>query len=463
MADGGTQMPGKRLSKGIHIINSGRYCARLSVFGREVSRTFDELKGAKAWREEMKYNAGRAPLGITFEANQWLARIETGGKVFEKSSYDFEESLNWLKLAESRIALGISISPDKAEVTFSTYASNWAGPQGSAGMRTRADYAYVIKTHLEPFFGGVNISGISTSDIRDWNTFMEEAGKSKATIQRARSQLKQIMKTAHLENYIAKDVFAGLKNPRVIRKKARALEQHQLELVIKHAGEHALMLEVHTLTGVRPSELRALKAKDFILDKNEVIISSAWATDKKTWTLGPTKTGEERVLPLHDSIIPRLKALLSRLSTDEFLFTNEDGTVISDDYYRKRIVKKAAKAAGVPWATPYTFRHTFASIMIGKVGAPISYLSYLMGHASAKETLNTYVHFYPTDGPSWVNMMEAVASPVSEQIRNVEAKKELRNLDPVSGLVYRPVNKWVVARKVATMGKIDPRIKSPLL
>lgn len=457
------KVPGKRQSKGITLLPSGNYCARLTVFGKEVSKTFSDAKKAKSWRDEMTYNVGRAPHGLTFEANQWVARIETGGKVFEKPSYNFEESLNWLKLAESRIALGISIAPDKAEVTFATYACDWAGPEGSAGLRTKADYAYVFKAHLEPFFGGMTISAISTSDIRDWSTFMEEAGRSKATIQRARSQLKQIMKTAHRENYIAKDVFAGLKNPKVIRKKARALEQHQLGLVIKHAGKHALMLEVHSLTGVRPSELRALRAQDFILDKNEVIISSAWVTDKKTWTLGPTKTGEDRVLPVHDSIIPRLKALLSQLSADEFLFTHEDGTVISDDYYRKHIVKKAAKAAGVPWATPYTFRHTFASIMLGKVGAPINYLSYLLGHASPKETLDTYVHFYPADGPSWVNMMEAVSTVVSERIRNVEAKKELGKLDLTSGLVYRPVNKGAVVRKVVAMGKIDPRIKSPLL
>jgi hypothetical protein len=153
-------VPGKRLSKGITLLPSGNYCARLSVFGREVSRTFSDLKKAKSWRDEMIYNVDRAPQGLTFEANQWMARIETGGKVFEKASHEFEESLKWLKLAESRITLGISVSPDKAEVTFGTYVQDWAGPEGLAGMRTRADYAYINKSHLLPYFGEMKLSSI---------------------------------------------------------------------------------------------------------------------------------------------------------------------------------------------------------------------------------------------------------------------------------------------------------------
>ena len=456
-------MPGKRQSKGITLLASGNYCARLSVFGKEVSRTFTDIKKAKSWRDEMIYNVGRAPKGLTYEANQWVARIIAGGKAFEKASFDFDESLSWLKLAESRIALGISVSPDKAEVTFATYVQDWAGPQGLAGMRTRADYAYLTKSHLLPYFADMNLAAIATSDIRKWTKFMEKAGKSKATIKRAKDHLKQIMKTAFSEDYIAKDIFADQKNEKVIRKKARALEQKQVELLVKHSGKHALMVELHYLTGQRPSELRAMRASDFQLDKNQVVIEFAWRTDKKTWELGPTKTGEKREVPLHESLIPRLKALLSGMSGDEFIFTHEDGTVISDDYYRKHIVKKAAKAAGVPWVTPYTLRHSFASHMIGKVGAPINSVSYLMGHASAKETLNTYAHFFPADSPLWVNKMEAVSTPISEQIRNEEAKEGFGKLEPVSGLVYRPVNKRAVVRKVVTMGKIDPRIKSPLL
>jgi integrase len=456
-------VPGKRLSKGITLLPSGNYCARLSVFGREVSRTFTDIKKAKSWRDEMIYNVDRAPQGLTFEANQWMARIETGGKVFEKASHEFEESLKWLKLAESRITLGISVSPDKAEVTFGTYVQDWAGPEGLAGMRTRADYAYINKSHLLPYFGEMKLSSIATSDIRKWTKFMEKAGRSKATIRRAKDHLKQIMKTAFREDYIAKDIFANQKNEKVIRRKARALEQNQVELLVHHAGKHSLMVELHYLTGQRPGELRAMRASDFHLDENQVSIEFAWRTDKKIWELGPTKTEEKRDVPLHESLIPRLKTLLSGLSGDDFLFTHEDGTVISDDYYRKHIIKKAAKAAGVPWATPYTLRHTFASHMIGKVGAPINSVSYLMGHASAKETLNTYAHFFPADSPLWVNKMEAVSTPVSEQNRNEEVSEDETQYEPVSGLVYRPVNKRAVVRKVVAMGKIDPRIKSPLL
>lgn len=407
-------MPGKRQSRGIYLLKSGHYCARVRVFGREVSQTFPHLRLAKSWREEMRFNAERAPKNLVYIPHHWVASVDDKVKRIEKDFDEFQDALEWLKDAESRIALGLPISPNGQNPIFRDYTQDWRGPNHTAGMRTRADYASVIATYLEPFFGEMKISAISTGDIREWTKYMENAGKSKATIQRARAQLKQIMRTAYAEGHSLTDIFAGVRNERVPKKRAKALDHREVELLVACSGEHSLMVGMHFHTGLRPSELRALKPSDIDLEAKQLTVSSAWRTDKKTWELGPTKTGQSRTIPIHDSIVEPLRTLLVTTPREDFLFRHDNGKVISDDFYRRSIIKKAAKKAGVPWVTPYTLRHTYASHLISIHGAPVTVVSNLMGHSSPVETMATYAHFFPNDNASFVNKLGVVFARDSE-------------------------------------------------
>jgi len=48
-------------------------------------------------------------------------------------------------------------------------------------------------------------------------------------------------------------------------------------------------------------------------------------------------------------------------------------------------------AAEVPYKNIHAFRHAFATNLI-EAGADVKTVSYLMGHASVKITMDTYVH-----------------------------------------------------------------------
>jgi integrase len=455
-------MPGERLGKGIYLLKSGSFFARLRVFGSDATKTFDNLSSAKAWLEEMKFNSRRAPRGLTYSENEWVATVEAEGRTIEKRLGDFDGAASWLKLAESRISLGLQVDPEKYEMLFRDFTYGWSGPQGLAGSRTRADYAYLLMKYLLPAFGDLRVSEISTSNVRAWLASMERDGKGQSTIHKSFMLLKQILVAAHSENYTDKDVCSGLKNPKLNRKKARAMEQHELEALIDHGGDISLMIEVGYLTGTRPNELRALRVQDFNFASKEVVVAHAWKTDKVTWTLGPTKTGVERPLPVHESVADRLEKTLGGLDPSTFIFTDRSGKVISDDTYRRKL-KKAARAAGVSWVTPYTLRHTFASHMIAKAGAPINSVSYLMGHKSATETLNTYAHFFPSDSSSWVNRLKPISETKSEQIRNESEEVAPVNVFRLGPHRSKPANTRLRSSGPRRARTDDPRIKSPLL
>lgn len=398
-------MPGKRQSRGVYLLKSGQYCARVSVFGREVSQTFSTARQAKTWREHMKFNAGRAPKNLTYFPHKWIAHVEVRGRRIEVESSNYEDAFAWLEDAQSRISHGLPLDASGESASFDTFTQDWRGPNGTASLRTRADYEYLIRTYLSPFFSGMKLLAIDASTVRDWTKFMEDNGKPKATIVRVRALLKQIMRTAYSEGEVLTDIFAGSRNPKVARNRSKPLTEKELELFISNVSEHKLMVMLHYSAGLRPSELRALRVKDFNLDEGQMTVSAAWRTDKKTWEIGPTKTGLTRVIPIHPSLSPMLKDAISGLDKEDFLFRHNDGRLISDEYYRKQIIGKASAKAGLPWVTPYTLRHTYASHLISVYGMAPTYVGDLMGHSTPVETMRTYAHGVGGDVASYVGRL----------------------------------------------------------
>jgi integrase len=63
-----------------------------------------------------------------------------------------------------------------------------------------------------------------------------------------------------------------------------------------------------------------------------------------------------------------------------------------------RVLKPAAKRAGIPWASFHTFRHTCAT-MLFRHGLNGKQVQMWLGHHSPAFTLWTYVHLLPDDLP----------------------------------------------------------------
>lgn len=60
----------------------------------------------------------------------------------------------------------------------------------------------------------------------------------------------------------------------------------------------------------------------------------------------------------------------------------------------KKALKKAAKAAGVPWASAHVLRHT-AACWMAEAGVPMSEISQFLGHTSTRVTERTYARYSP--------------------------------------------------------------------
>ena len=76
---------------------------------------------------------------------------------------------------------------------------------------------------------------------------------------------------------------------------------------------------------------------------------------------------------------------------------------------RGRVAGKAfrrlLKAAGLPGFRLYDLRHTYASLLLA-AGAPITYVSAQLGHATPTTTLRYYAKWIPSKGQRWVEVLD---------------------------------------------------------
>jgi integrase len=146
-------------------------------------------------------------------------------------------------------------------------------------------------------------------------------------------------------------------------------------------------------TGLRTSELIALRECDIDLDRKVIFVRKAVVdgSEKETKTRSSARTHQ-----LHEIALKALKAQLLLTSTeDERIFTNpKTNQSWSNDKATYRFWVKAVKQTNIKYRTQYTTRHTYASTMLTE-NKPIGWVAKQMGHSNIAMTLSTYARWIP--------------------------------------------------------------------
>lgn len=152
-------------------------------------------------------------------------------------------------------------------------------------------------------------------------------------------------------------------------------------------------------TGLRPSELIALQWGDY--DPAAGVLRISRASDPETGRLKePKSRAGRRILHLSaparaalDSIRPKNPAPPAPI------FHAEDGRAPwRYSGFTKTVWRpiRAALPERLRWATPYTLRHTMASVLLSG-GVNLKVIAQRMGHADVSLTLRVYGHLMPGD------------------------------------------------------------------
>lgn len=231
---------------------------------------------------------------------------------------------------------------------------------------------------------------IKGTDVLEHLAQLKERGLSPRSRARSLSAIKMFHRFLLVENHCHNNPAAVIEAPRSLSKLPDVLSPTEVERLLDTARKGDLadirdlaMLEVLYATGLRVSELVALRLKDLNIDAGYL------------FTVG--KGEKERLIPLGEpaclataEYLSSARARVDRQGECETLFLSRLGCGMSRQAFWN-IIKKRVRAAGIrKTVSPHSLRHSFATHLLEN-GADLRSVQIMLGHADLSST-QIYTH-----------------------------------------------------------------------
>lgn len=259
------------------------------------------------------------------------------------------------------------------------------------------------KIHL--FISTKKLEGLSPNTLRDYrhelNKFAEKVKKraedikpadirlflgeytdlKMSSLSRKLSVLKSFFSWLAFEELILRDPTTKLKQPKMVKRKPKALTIEELELMRESCQtiRQRAFLEVLYATGCRLSEIHYLNIKDINFQSMSCNVTG--------------KGNKERTVYFSFKALFHLKKYLkSRIDASEALFvTQRNPSRRLGKRAMQREIDKIANVAGLEKKiSPHTMRHTFATLTLNN-GAELVAVQNMLGHSNPATT-QIYAH-----------------------------------------------------------------------
>lgn len=149
----------------------------------------------------------------------------------------------------------------------------------------------------------------------------------------------------------------------------------------KNALRDVAVIELLFATGMRISELCSLKTNDVNLYECTILIHGKGSKERRI------QIGNKDVVDILKVYQNDFKSSIKKCG---YFFTNQDGSVLSDQSIRRMIKKYSSLASIDLHITPHMFRHTFATSLL-EADVDIRYIQEMLGHSSINIT-EIYTH-----------------------------------------------------------------------
>lgn len=200
-------------------------------------------------------------------------------------------------------------------------------------------------------------------------------------------------------------------------------EKVELEEFLRAVDQYGLYLDKEffyllAFSGMRTSEMLALKWSDINFDTNEVRITKTnynKTNNMKNYKLTPPKTNASiRTIYIDDIVMKMLKEhkarqnkiiMANRMIPDgkggfmknpdfhdgNFVFAHKNGYPYTKKHVYERMKRLMAKTAITKHLTPHSFRHTHISLL-AEAGVDLTSIMNRVGHDDQETTLKVYTH-----------------------------------------------------------------------
>ena len=375
---------------------------------------------------------------------------DSEGRQRQESARTLDEARRLKAARSTAVATGEFHAASR--VKFREYSEEWVERYQGRGRRgfrevTRDDYRRDLRRYVLPYFDEKlrrRVEQITPRDVANfvaWLCDEQEQGRraaieqraalaekegvsaatlplkveprylADATVRRILAPLRACMASAVAEDVVRINPTAGVALPGRDEQRAiaagtdtdeeeiKALTTEQLEAFMRVCPPRWLtFFEVLAATGLRWSEIIALRWRDVTLDGSEphVKVRRAYVAGRYN---KPKSRHSRRSVPLDHTLVLALRAAHRESEwpgDDDLVFPSTVGTPLDYTNTLRRALRPAAEEAGAPWAAFHTFRHTCATRLFAQ-GRNAVQVSRWLGHHSAAFTIAVYVHVLDGD------------------------------------------------------------------
>jgi integrase/recombinase XerD len=261
----------------------------------------------------------------------------------------------------------------------------WLSLKTSAHTRR----AYAAEAARFRSFAGKSLARTTLTDFQGWVGYLGQGSLAPASQNRAITAIKSLLSFAHETGYLPFNVGAAARlRPHRDKLAQRILDEDQVRKLIEAAaGRDRLLLKLLYASGIRVSELCALRWSDAV-GRGEAGQITVFG-----------KGGRTRTILLKAHLWQELLSWREDAPAGDPLFASRRGGGSLDPSQVRRIVYAAARRAGLEQkVSPHWMRHAHASHALDH-SAPIHLVQATLGHASVSTT-GRYLHARPAESSS---------------------------------------------------------------
>jgi integrase len=320
---------------------------------------------------------------------RWRGVVKSGRQQVASRTFDTRrQAAAWV--ARERAALAGGVDPRAGRRTVRVLLPEWLKERQHAVSRKTYVADAALPRLVPPALAALQIGAVTDREVTRALIALNQSGLAESSVRRFRASLSAFFAWAVRERLIVSNPVTTTRVPkgRGLRTVIRPFAEDELEsfyLAVSARDQRlADVLLIDAWTGLRWSELREMRVRDFVRVPMPVLLVSRAAPEGVAAKV--TKSGKNRRMPIADRVLSLVEACADGKSSDELLFTTKTGHQL-----HASPVKRAVHWSTVaPGRRIHDLRHTAACLWLGKGVDPVTVQAWL-GHASIATT-NIYLH-----------------------------------------------------------------------
>lgn len=356
----------------------------------------------------------------TKSGKRWRVQYrDPAGKVRSKRGFTRKtDAQAWADKNAVDVHSGDWINPALGRTTVEDLHPAWVARQSQLKPSTRAMNADIYRLHVEPAWAPRAVGGVKPSEVQAWVNGLDF---SPSFVRNCHMVLAQHFDVAVRDGMVKKNPARGVRLPSKPVQPVKVYLTYGQLRQLADASKYPELIMLLGTVGLRWGEAAALRPCDLDPKRNRISITRSASKAGNSVEVVSPKTGPRSVAVPGDVMRLLVRRAADR-PVDGLLWPNKHGApMVSPGHNswfsgavrdcmepRDPVTGKRVRDPSFPRVTPYGLRHVAAGLMI-QAGANVKMVSAQLGHASAKQTLDTYAHLWD-DGLD--QMMQSLGADV---------------------------------------------------